>query len=132
MEKVVTSSFYIDIEDLSDIIICGRTIPQMLKQWDEALGIEVRVYKNLVRVFYSNIELSVTEKDRVVTHVGSVRIEFDVFKLSSILGIFNEGLYLYTSRKELHFSQFTHFERVRNICRWHDIFNEVCSLSFRS
>ena len=32
MEKVVTSSFYIDIEDLSDIIICGRTIPQTLRQ----------------------------------------------------------------------------------------------------
>ena len=132
MEKVVTSLFYIDIDDLSDITICCRTIPQILKQWDEALGIEERVYENLARVFYSNMKLSVTGKDRVVTHVGGVRIEFDIFELSSILGISNEGLYLYTSRKELYFSQFTHFEKVRNICRRHDIFNEVCSLSFRS
>ena len=59
MGKAVTPSFYIDIDNFTDITICGRTLPQMLRQWDEALGIEERVYENLVRVFYSNMEISV-------------------------------------------------------------------------
>ena len=104
----------------------------MLRQWDEALGIEERIYENLVKVFYCNMEISVNRKDRVVTHVGGVRIEFDMFELNRILGISCEGLNLYTVRKELHFSQFTHIEGVRNICRRRDLSNEVCSLSFRS
>ena len=113
----VTPSFYINIDDFFDITICGKTLTQMLKQWDETLGIEERVYENLVRAFYSNIEILVNRKDRAVTYVGGVRIEFDVFELSRILEISNEGLDLYTSRKELYFSQFTHFEGIRNICR---------------
>ena len=32
MGKMVTSSFYIDIDNFSDITICGRTIPQTLRQ----------------------------------------------------------------------------------------------------
>ena len=65
-----------------------------------------------------------------MTHVGGVRIEFDVFELSRILGISNEGLDLYTSRKELYFSQFTHLEGVRNICRRLDLSNEVAHCPF--
>ena len=63
------------------------------------------------------MKISINRKNRVVTHVGGVRLEFDMFELGRILGISNEGLDLYTSRKELHFSQFTHFEGVRNIYR---------------
>ena len=74
MGKAVTTSFYLDIDDFFDITICGRTLPQILRQWDEALGIEERVYENSVRVFYSNMEISVNRKDRIVTHVGGVRI----------------------------------------------------------
>ena len=62
MEKAVTPSFYIDIDEFSDITTCGRTIPQVLKNWDEALSVEERVYENLVRVFYSYMELLVTQK----------------------------------------------------------------------
>ena len=90
----------------------------MLRQWDEALGIEERVYENLVRVFYSNIKISVNRKDGVITHVGGVRIEFDIFELDCILGISCEWLNLYTTIKDPHFSQFTHIEGIRNICRW--------------
>lgn len=78
------------------------------------------------------MELSVTQNDRVLMHVGGVRIEFDIFELSDILGISSEGLNLYTSRKELHFSEFNHLEGVRNICRRCDLSNDICSLSFRS
>ena len=73
MGKTTTSLFYIKIDDFSDITIYGKTIPQTLRQWDEALGIEERVYENLVRVFYFNMELSFTQNDRVMTHVGGVR-----------------------------------------------------------
>ena len=46
-----------DIDDFSDITICGRTLPQILRQWDEALSIEERIYENLVKVFYCNMEI---------------------------------------------------------------------------
>lgn len=75
-------------------------------------------------MFYFNIELSVTQNDRVLTHVGGVRmhvggvrIEFDIFELSDILGISSEWLNLYTSKNELHFSEFNHLKGVRNICK---------------
>ena len=121
-----------DIDDFSDITICGRTLPQILRQWDEALGIEERVYENSVRVFYSNMEILVNRKDRIVTHVEGVRIEFDMFELDHIFGISYEGLNLDTARKELHFSQFTHTKGVRNICRRCDLSDEVCSFFFQS
>ncbi|KAH9658325.1 hypothetical protein KPL70_023447 [Citrus sinensis] len=54
-------------------------------------------------------------------NVGGVRIEFDVFKLSDVVGISSEGLDPYTSRKELRFSEFHHLEGVRNICRQRDL-----------
>ena len=82
--------------DFSDITICGRSLPLMLRQWDEALGIEERIFENLVRVFYCNMEISTNRKDRVVTHVGGVRIEFDTFELDRILGISYEGLKSFT------------------------------------
>ena len=78
------------------------------------------------------MEISDNRKDKVVTHVEGVRIEFDMFELDLILEISCEGLNLYTARKELHFSQFTHIEGVRNICRRRDLSDKVCSLSFRS
>lgn len=127
MVKAITPSYYTDINDFADIIVYGRTISQMLGQWDVALSIEERVYENLVRVFYSNIELSVTQTDRVVTQVAGIRIKFDVFELSCILGISYEGLDLYTSKKELCFSEFRHLKAVRNICRRRDLFDDVCS-----
>lgn len=81
------------------------------------MSVEEKVCENLVWMFYSNMELSAIRKDRVITHVSGVRIEFDAFELSRIIGISSEGLDLYISRKELHFSHFCHLEAVRNICR---------------
>ena len=76
-----------NIDELLDIIICGSTITQMLRYWNEALGIEEHVYKNLVRVFYSNMDLSTTRQVKIITFVGGVHIEFDEVDLCSILGI---------------------------------------------
>ena len=60
MGKTVIPSFYIKIDEFSDITICGSTIAQLLRQWDMALGIKERVYENLVRVFFYNMDLSAT------------------------------------------------------------------------
>uniref|UniRef100_A0A1S8ACF9 Putative plant transposon protein domain-containing protein n=1 Tax=Citrus limon TaxID=2708 RepID=A0A1S8ACF9_CITLI len=132
MGKPVTPSYYTDIDDFADITICGRTIRDILGPWEVALSIEENIYDNLVRVFYSNMELSTTRKDRVVTHVGGVPIEFDDAELSRIIGTTYKGLALYTARKELDFNDFRHVDAVRNICRRRDLSDDLCSLSFRS
>ena len=77
MGKPVTSSFCTDIALFDDIFICGHSIRDILVQWEEALSIDENVYENLVRVFYSNIELSATRQIKIITSVGGVRIEFD-------------------------------------------------------
>lgn len=69
--------------------------------WESVLSIEEYVYPNLVKAFYSNIELSVTTQDMIVTNVGGVLVEFDIKDLIKLLGTENEGLKIYTSRKEL-------------------------------
>ena len=131
MGKPVTPSFYIDIDEFSDITICGNTIVQLLRQWDKTLSIEERVYENLIRVFYSNMDLSSTRKIKIITFVGGVHIEFYEVDLCSILGIQYGGLDIYTTRKELDFNDFCHVDGVRNICRRRDLFDDLCSLSFR-
>ena len=58
MGKPVTPLFSLNITEFSDITICGRTVTQLLNHWNEALNIEEPIYENLVRVFYSNMEIS--------------------------------------------------------------------------
>lgn len=53
----------------------------MLEPWEVALSIEERVYPNLVRVFYLNMEISAYMLDGIITNVG-VPIEFDVMDLN--------------------------------------------------
>ena len=43
-----------------------------------SLNFNDRVYPNLVRIFYSNMEISATRLDTIITHVEGVPIEFDV------------------------------------------------------
>ena len=59
-----------------------------------------------------------------------MHIEFDVELLNNILGISNNGHRVYTSRKALSFSSFSHHRGVRNIYR--DLTNDICNLPFRS
>ena len=65
-------------------------------------------------------------------YVGGIRITFNEYELCSILGISYGGLDMYTARKELSFSEFRHVDGVWNICRRRDLFDDICSLSFRS
>ena len=53
----------------------------------------------------------------ILINVGGISIEFEVGDLKSILRIENEGLELYTFRKELVFNHFLHVNGVRNICK---------------
>ncbi|KAH9649687.1 hypothetical protein KPL70_026079 [Citrus sinensis] len=102
------------------------------RHWKEALSIEELIYENLVRVFYSNMELSSNHRVELYTYVGGIRIAFNESELCSILGISYRGLDIYTSRKELDFSDFHHVDGVRNICRRRELSDDVCSLSFKS
>ncbi|KAH9744418.1 Integrase catalytic domain-containing protein [Citrus sinensis] len=131
MGKPVTPSFSLNITEFSDITNCGGNITQMLSHWNEALSIEEPIYENLVRVFYSNMELSSSRRVELYTSVGGVRIAFNESTLCSILGISYGGLDIYTARKELAFSDFCHVDGVWNICRRRDLSDDICSLSFR-
>ena len=118
MIRKLTDSFFLNLNDFEELVVCSNNVKEMLVQWENALNLEEKVYPNLVRIFYSNMELSATRLDRLVTYVGSVPIEFIVEDLNSISGTGHAGLKLYTSRKELEFNHFSHVDAVRNICRY--------------
>lgn len=103
MSHTVITSYFTDLNAFDHLFICDRSFKEMLELvgWESVLSIEEYVYPNLVKAFYSNIELSVTTQDKIVTNVGGVPVEFDIKDLIKILGTENEGLKIYTSRKEL-------------------------------
>lgn len=90
--RKVLDSFFVDIDDFRNLVVCGRSIRDMLQPWEAAIDLDDRVYPNLVRVFYSNMEISDTRPNRIVTQVGRVPIEFDDADLADFLGIPCEGL----------------------------------------
>ena len=132
MGKPVTSYFCPNIALFDDIFICGDSIRDILVQWEVALSIDENVYENLVRVFYSNMDLSATRQIKILTFVDGGRIKFDEVDLCSIFGIQYGGLDIYTTRKELDFNDVCHLDGVQNICRRRDLSDDLCSLSFRS
>ncbi|KAH9715535.1 Integrase catalytic domain-containing protein [Citrus sinensis] len=119
-------------DDFSNLVVCGKSVRDMLQPWEFAIDFDDRVYPNLVRVFYSNMEISATRLNRIVTQVGGVPIEFDDADLADFLGISSEGHDIYTSRKALFFDTFCHTDGVRNICRRRDFSDEIFLLPFRS
>lgn len=62
--------------------------------------------------------------------MACIPIEFDVANLITILWIKDEGLELYSSRKELKFVRYTHVDTFKNICRHSDLFDDVCNIQF--
>ena len=104
----------------------------MLQHWEPTIDFDDRVYPNLVRVFYSNMEIFATRLDRIITQVGGVHIEFDDEDLNGFLSISSDGHKIYTSRKALSFVGFTHDDGVCNICRHRDFSDDICTLPFRS
>ena len=64
--------------------ISYRNIFQLLGNigWIDTLLIEENVYPDLVKVFYSNMEVFEENKTQVITNVGGVKIDFDVSLLN--------------------------------------------------
>lgn len=62
--------------------------------------------------------------------MACIPIEFDVVNLITILWIKDEGLELYSSKKELKFARYTHVDTFKNICRHSDLFDDVCNIQF--
>ncbi|KAH9686494.1 hypothetical protein KPL70_014367 [Citrus sinensis] len=85
--RKVLDHFFVDIDDFRNLVVCGRSIRDMLQPWEAAIDLDDRVYPNLVRVFYSNMEISDTRPNRIVTQVGRVSIEFDVVDLADFLAV---------------------------------------------
>lgn len=54
--RKVIDSYYMDLDDF-ELLVCGKSVKEMLESWEDALNVEERVCPNLVRVFYSNMEL---------------------------------------------------------------------------
>ena len=121
MDRKVIDSYYMDLEDFKELIVCGRSVRDMLLPWESALDLDERVYPNLVHVFYLNIEISANRLDRIVTYVGGVPIEFDIEDLNHILGTLDNDHTIHTSRKALSFANFGHNHGVKNICRRRDL-----------
>ena len=48
MAEKVLDSFYVDIEDFRTLIVCGRSVRNMLQPWESAIDFDDRIYPNLV------------------------------------------------------------------------------------
>ena len=57
------------------------------------------MFPDLAKVFYSNMDISEEKKNRVITKVRGVLIDFDVSELNSILGNSDYGLEIFSLRK---------------------------------
>lgn len=57
--RKLTNSFLVDLDDFEELVVCSSNV-KMLALWETALNIEEKVYPNLVRIFYFNMELSTT------------------------------------------------------------------------
>lgn len=77
MSHTVITSYFTDLNAFDHLSICDRSFKKMLELvgWESVLSIDEYVYPNLVKAFYSNIELSVTTQDMIVTNVGGVPVK---------------------------------------------------------
>lgn len=82
MDRKVIDSYYMYLDDFEELVVFGKSVKEMLESWEDALSIEERVCPNLVRVFYSNMELSPSRLDRILINIGGVSIEFNVGDLT--------------------------------------------------
>ncbi|KAK9192656.1 hypothetical protein WN944_003349 [Citrus x changshan-huyou] len=100
--------------------------------WINARVIEENVYPDLVKVFYSNMDISEEKQNRVITNVGGVLIDFDVSELNSILGTSDYGLEIFSPRKSPKIGHYVHVDTVKNICWRTDLSVENCTIHFRT
>lgn len=132
MGRPVLSSYFVNMDCMDSLSICNKKLRELLDGvgWSNALNIAENAYPNLIKVFYSSMDASAEKQNWVITSVADIPIEFDVVVLNSILETKDEGLELYSTRKELKFKRYAHVNAVRNICRRSDLFDDVCNLQF--
>ena len=73
MGRKVINSYYVDLDDFVELIVYGRSVRDMSLPSELALDIDERIYPNLVRVFYSNMEIFANRLDRIITKIGGVQ-----------------------------------------------------------
>ena len=134
MTREVLSTFFVLPDWLHSLSISCRNLFQLLEEvgWINALMIEENVYPNLVKVFYSNMDISEEKQNRVIINIGGVLIDFDVSELNSILGTSDYSLEKFSPRKSPKIDYYVHVDAVRNICRRNDLFDENCKIHFRT
>ncbi|KAH9724699.1 hypothetical protein KPL70_007586 [Citrus sinensis] len=47
--RKVLDSFFVDMDDFRNLVVCGRSIRDMLQPWEAAIDLDDRVYPNLVK-----------------------------------------------------------------------------------
>ena len=134
MALKVLSTFFILPDWLHSLSISYINLFQLLEEvgWINALVIEENVYPDLVKVFYSNMNISEKKQNRVITNVGGVLIDFDVSELNSIIGTSDYGLEIFSPRKSPKISHYVHVDALRNICWRTDLSVENCTIHFRT
>lgn len=72
MGRTIISSYFVELKAFNELSIYGRRIRRLLElvRWDNMLSIKDMVYPNLVKVLYSNMELSASRQGRIITNVG--------------------------------------------------------------
>lgn len=72
MGQTIISSYFVELKAFNELSIYGRRIRRLLElvRWDNMLSIKDMVYPNLVKVLYSNMELSASGQGRIITNVG--------------------------------------------------------------
>ena len=134
MNLEVRSTFFVLSNWLHSLSISYRNLFQLLEEvgWINARVIEENVYPDLVKVFYSNMDISEEKQNRVITNVGGVLIDFDVSELNSILGTSDYGLEIFSPRKSPKIGHYVHVDTVKNICWRTDLSVENCTIHFRT
>lgn len=51
MTHKLTDSFFVDLDDFEELLVCSSNVKEMLAQWEIALNLEEKMYRNLVRIF---------------------------------------------------------------------------------
>ena len=93
---------------------------------------EENLYPDLVKVFYSNIDVSEENKTWVITNIRGVTIDFDVSMLNSILRSSDFCLEIFSPRKSPKLDSYIHVDVVRNICLRNDLSVEDCTIHFHT
>ena len=134
MTREVLLTFFILSNWIRSLSISNRNLFQLLEEvgWINALVIKENVYPNLVKVFYLNMDIFEEKKNRVITNVGGVLIDFDVSELNSIVGTSNFRLEIFSARKSPDIGHYVHVDAVRNICRRINLSDEICNIHFNT